>query len=140
MIVNNTFSKTVDLLHRGMSAASLRTAVSANNLANADVPNFKRTDVNFESELKRAMDTEKYRPAMELRLTHPSHMSDWEPRDYRDVRPRRVLDYLSQSNNNGNNVDPEEEFNIILKNQLKYMLMTQMATFEFSQVNMVLRG
>ena len=140
MVVNNSFSKTIDLLHRGMSAASLRGAVSANNLANADVPNFKRTDVNFESELKRALDTEKYRPALELKRTHPAHMSDWEPRDYQDVKPRRVLDYISQTDNNGNNVDPEEEFNLILKNQLRYMLMAQMTTFEFSQVNMVLRG
>jgi len=140
MIVNNNFSKTIDLLHRGMSTATLRQSVSANNLANADVPNFKRTDVNFESELKRAMDTEKYRPALELNLTNPRHISDWEPRDYQEVRPRRVLDFISQSDNNGNNVDAEEEFNLILKNQLRYMLLAQMATFEFSQVNMVLRG
>ena len=140
MVVNNTFGKTIDLLHRGMSAASLREAVSANNMANADVPNFKRTEVNFESELKRALDTEKYRPAMELRLTNPKHMPDWEPRDYQEVRPRRVLDYLTQADNNGNNVNPEEEFNIILKNQLRYTLLAQMANFEFSQVNMVLRG
>ena len=140
MIVNNNFSKTIDLLHRGMSTSSLRQAVYANNLSNANVPNFKRTEVNFESELGRALETEKQRPAVELRLTHPSHMADWEPRDYREVKPRRVLDYLTQSDNNGNNVDPEEEFNLILKNQLRYMLMTQMATFEFAQVNMVLRG
>ena len=140
MIVNNSFGKTLDLLHRGMSAASLRQSVIANNLANSDVPNFKRTDVNFESELKRALDTEKQKPALELNLTHPKHMTDWEPRDYTEVRPRRVLDYLTQSDNNGNNVDPEEEFNLLLKNQLRYMLLAQMATFEFSQVNMVLRG
>ena len=140
MIINNTFGKTVDLLHRGMSTASLRQSVIANNLANADVPNFKRTDVNFETELKRALDTEKQKPALELNLTHPKHISDWEPRDYQEVQPRRVLDYLTQSDNNGNNVDPEAEFNLLLKNQLRYMLLAQMATFEFSQVNMVLRG
>jgi len=140
MIVNNTFSKTIDLLHRGMSTANLREAVIANNLANADVPNFKRTDVNFESELKRALDSEKQRPALELRLTNPTHITNWQPRDYREVSPRRVLDYLSQSDNNGNNVDAEEEFNLLLKNQLRYMLLAQMTTFEFSQVNMVLRG
>ena len=140
MIVNNTFSKTIDLLHRGMSTASLREAVIANNLANADVPNFKRTDVNFESELKRALDTEKQKPVLELRLTNPLHIPNWQPRDYQEVSPRRVLDYLSQSDNNGNNVDAEEEFNLLLKNQLRYMLLAQMTTFEFSQVNMVLRG
>ena len=140
MVIDNSFGKTIDLLHRGMSAASLRQAVIANNLSNADVPNFKRTDVNFETELKRALDTEKQKPALELSLTHPKHIPDWEPRDYREVRPRRVLDYLTQSDNNGNNVDAEEEFNLLLKNQLRYTLLAQMATFEFSQINMVLRG
>jgi len=139
MIVNNNFSKTVDLLHRGLSTASLREAVIANNLSNADVPNFKRTDVNFESELKRALDTEKQKPVLELNLTHPTHISNWQPRDYQDVRPRRVLDYLSQSDNNGNNVDPEEEFNLLLKNQLRYMLLANSVSYEFGQVNMVLR-
>jgi flagellar basal-body rod protein FlgB len=140
MIVNNNFSKTVDLLHRSMSASSLRQAVYANNLSLAGQPNFKRTEVTFESELGRALETEKQKPAMELTLTHPAHLPDWQPRDYQEVKPRRVLDYLTQSDNNGNNVSPEEEFNLILKNQLRYTLLSQMTTFEFSQVNMVLRG
>ena len=140
MIVNNTFSKTVDLLHRAMSVSSLRQDVIANNLTNADTPNFKRTDVNFESELRRALDSEKYKPALELRLTHPKHIPNWKPRDYQDVKPRRVLDYLTQSDNNGNNVDMEEEINLLLKNQLRYMLMAQAAAYEFGQVSMVLRG
>ena len=140
MLVNNNFSKTVDLLHRGMSAASLRQSVIADNLSNATTPNFRRTDVNFEAELNRALDTEKHRPALELRLTHPMHMSNWDPRDYQEVQPRRVLDYLSQTDNNGNNVDMEEEFNLLLKNQLRYLLLAQMATHEFSQLNMILRG
>ena len=140
MIVNNSFSKTIDLLHRGLSTASLRESVYANNLANSNVPNFKRTEVNFESELKRALDTEKQKPALELTLTHPNHMADWEPRDYQEVKPRRVLDYVTQSDNNGNNVDPEEEFNNLLKNQLRYMMLAHSAAFEFSQVNLVLRG
>jgi len=140
MIVNNSFSKTVDLLHRTMSASSLRQAVYANNFANQSVPNFKRTEVTFESELGRALDTERQRPVLELARTHPAHISNWQPRDYQDVSPRRVLDYLTQVNNNGNNVSPEEEFNLLLKNQMRYMLLSQMTTFEFSQLNMVLRG
>ena len=140
MVVNNSFTKTIDLLHRAMSTSALRESVYANNLANADVPNFKRTEVNFESELKRALDTEKQKPAMELNLTHPKHIPDWEPRDYQEVKPRRVLDYLTQSDNNGNNVDPEEEFNLVLKNQLRYMLLAQSANFEFGQISMILRG
>jgi len=136
----NSFAKTVDLLHRAMDASTVRRQVIANNMANANVPNFKRSNVNFESELKRALDSEQQRPALELNMTHPNHIPNWKERDYRDVQIRRVLDYTSTYNNNGNNVDPEEEFMLALENQMSYTLLTQAAAFEFSQVNQVLRG
>ena len=136
----NTFTKTVDLLHRAMSANVVRRAVIADNIANANVPNFKRSDVNFESELKRALDTERQRPALELTQTHSAHFNNWRERDYRDVQIRRVLDYTSTYNNNGNNVDPEQEFMASLQNQMSYMLLANAVSFEFNQVNSVLRN
>ena len=48
----NSFTKTTDLVHRAMDANTLRYNVAANNLANSGVPNFKRSDINFETELK----------------------------------------------------------------------------------------
>jgi flagellar basal-body rod protein FlgB len=136
----NSFSKTVDLLHRAMDAGVVRRSVIANNMANANVPNFKRSIVNFESELKRTLETEKQKPALELALTNPRHIPNWKERDYRDVQIRRVLDYTSTYNNNGNNVDPEQEFMLATENQMTYSLLAQAAAFEFSQVNQVLRG
>ena len=136
----NTFQKTVDILHRTMSANLVRRQVIANNMANANVPNFKRSDVNFESQLKRALESERQKPALELSTTHPSHFSNHRELDYRDVQIRRVLDYTSTYNNNGNNVDPEHEFNLALQNQMTYMLLAQSASFEFNQVNQVLRS
>ncbi|MDR3160409.1 MAG: flagellar basal body rod protein FlgB [Spirochaetaceae bacterium] len=139
MNIGNNFTKTVDLVHRAMDANLIRRGVIANNLANAGVPNFKRSEVNFESELKRALDTEKKRPALELTLTDPRHIPSWRERDYREVEVRRVLDYTSTSKNNGNNVDPEQEIMAALENQLMYTLMAQAESFEFGQINMVLR-
>lgn len=139
MNIENNFTKTVDLVHRAMDANILRRSVIANNLANAEVPNFKRSELNFESELKRALETEKLKPALELTLTDSKHIPNWRERDYRDVKPRRVLDYVSTSKNNGNNVDSEQEIMAGLENQLLYTLMAQAQTFEFSQINMVLR-
>jgi flagellar basal-body rod protein FlgB len=136
----NTFVKTVDLLQRAMGANSVRRSVIANNMANVGVPNFKRSIVNFESELKRALETEKQKPALELNRTHPLHFSNYKERDYRDVQIRRVLDYTSTYNNNGNNVDPEQEFMAALENQMTYSLLAQATSFEFSQVNQVLRN
>jgi len=137
--LGNDFAKTVDILHRAMDASLVRRDVIANNMANSDVPNFKRTVVNFESELKRALDSEKERPALSLALTNEKHIPNWRERDYRQVEPRRVLDYVSTAKNNGNNVDPEEEMMLALQNQMMYTLMAQAQTFEFGQINLVLR-
>ena len=136
----NTFTRSVDLLQRAMDATSLRYQVSANNLANSEVPNFKRSTVNFESELKRAFESEeKARNGFQLARTDERHISLNEPYDYRDVEPRRVLDYTTTAKANGNNVDAETEANKILQIQMQYRLLTQLAGFEFSQLNTVMK-
>jgi len=121
-----------------MDVSMLRHQVSANNIANADTPNFKRTTVNFESELKRALDSEKVQKPQAY-LTHPKHIPFDRTQNYREVRPRRVLDYLSQTDNNGNNVNLEEESMLLLQNQLRYNLLTRSISDQFNRVNIVLR-
>ena len=131
----HSFDGTTDLIHRAFDTSSLRYTVSANNLANAGVPNFKRTMVNFESELKRALDSEKAaKGSFQLATTDSRHISSGEYIDYRTVQPRRVLDYASSSNANGNNVDAEQEAMELLRIQMNYILLTQMQNFQFSQV------
>jgi len=136
----NTFAQTVDLLHRGLSVGVVRRAVIADNVANAEVPNFKRSTVNFESELRRAMDSQRTRPALELDRTNPMHFSNHRERDLRDVQIRRVVDFASVYANNGNNVDMEQEMALSLQNEMTFMLLAQSIDFEFSQVSRVLRG
>jgi flagellar basal-body rod protein FlgB len=140
MRLNNDFSKSIDILHRAMDASTIRREVIANNIANAGVPNYKRTSVNFESELKRALDSEKQRPALALTMTNEKHIPNWQEKDYQKVEPRRVLDYTSSTNANGNNVDIEEESMLSMQNQLMYTLLAQAQTFQFGQLNLVLRS
>ena len=136
----NTFTRSVDLLQRAMDVTSLRYQVTANNLANSEVPNFKRTVVNFESELKRAFESkQKEHESFHLNATESYHFSGTETRDWRSVEPRRVTDWASTSKANGNNVDPEQEAMEVLKIQLNYQLLTQMQAFEFNQLKMILK-
>lgn len=136
----NTFTRSIDLLQRQMDTTSLRYQVSANNLANSEVPNFKRSTVNFESELKRAFESEeKAKNGFQLTRTDSRHISINEPYDYRDVEPRRVLDYTTTAKANGNNVDAEYEANNILQIQMQYRLLTQLTNFEFSQMNIAMK-
>ena len=123
-----------------MDASTLRYTVTANNLANSEVPNFKRTVVNFETELKRALDSEtRSAGAFELSKTDDRHLSADSVIDYRTVEPRRVLDYTTTEKANGNNVNPEEEAMEILRIQLNYQMLTQIQSFQFAQANSVLK-
>ena len=136
----NSFSRSVDLLHRAMDVTTLRYQVSANNLANSEVPNFKRTVVNFESELKRAIESaENADDSFQMLRTDERHLSSSTPRNYQDVDPRRVLDYATTAKANGNNVDAETEAMEILKTQLNYQLLTQMQNFHFQQMKIALQ-
>lgn len=131
----NTFTKSVDLLQRALNVTTLRYNVTADNITNSEVPNFKRSSVNFESELKRAFESEeKAKNAFELNTNDSRHIKVNEVYDYRDVEPRRVRDYLSTSKANGNNVDIETEAMNVVKMDLQYRLLSQLENFEFSQV------
>lgn len=136
----NSFTRSVDLLQRQMDVTSLRYQVSANNLANSEVPNFKRSTVNFESELKKALDSEKNaKNSFHLTTNDERHIQINTPYDYREVEPRRVLDYVSTAKANGNNVDAETEANNILQIQMQYRLLTQLTSFEFEQVTTAMK-
>ena len=135
-----TFTRSVDLVQRSMDVTSLRYQVTANNLANSEVPNFKRTVVNFESELKRAFESEeKAKNGFQLTRTDSRHIELNKPYDYRDVEPRRVVDYATTAKANGNNVDAETEAMEVLKTQLNYQLLTQMQNFHFQQMKIALQ-
>lgn len=136
----NSFTRSVDLLSRAMDVNSLRYQVSANNIANAEVPNYKRQTVNFESELKKAFESEKdAEHRFQLTQTNERHIQLDEPYDWHKVEPRRVTDWASTANANGNNVDPEYEAMNIMKIQLNYRLLAQLENFEFNQVKTAMK-
>ena len=136
----NSFTQSVDLLHRAMNVHQLRYQVSANNIANAEVPNYKRQVVNFESELKRAFDSAAdTEHQFQLTRTNSRHIALNEPYDWHDVEPRRVTDWATTANANGNNVDAEYEAMNVLKLQMSYRLLTQLQSFEFSQLKTAMR-
>ncbi|WP_273443749.1 flagellar basal body rod protein FlgB [Treponema berlinense] len=136
----NTFTRSVELLHRAMDVNSLRYQVSANNIANSEVPNYKRQTVNFESELKRAFESEAVKAhKFELTRTDSRHFALEEPYDWKTVEPRRVTDWTTTADANGNNVDAEYEATVVLKTQMNYRLLAQLQNFEFSQVKLAMR-
>jgi len=138
MFFSGAFGRNLDIMKREMDVSVLRQNVISNNIANSDTPNFKRSVVNFESQLKRALDSEKVVPFPQS-VTDERHIAFEKPMDWRAVSPRRVLDYLTEAKNNGNNVDIEEEGMNALTNQLLYTTLAQVVSSEIQRVNIVLR-
>ncbi|MBD5433011.1 MAG: flagellar basal body rod protein FlgB [Treponema sp.] len=131
----NSFSRSVDLLQKALDVNALRYQVTANNIANSEVPNFKRSTVNFESELKRAFESrENARNSFDLARTNSKHVSIHNVIDPASVKPRRTVDWASTENSNGNSVNVETEAMNVIKIQMQYRLLSQLENFEFNQV------
>lgn len=115
------------MIERSMDVESMRRKIIADNMANADTPHFKRSEVTFEASLKNALKSEDYArtEAIPNKMTDERHIAFFESPDYRKVKPKVHLDYLTSMRNDGNNVDPERETQDMLENQLKYQALAQ---------------
>jgi flagellar basal-body rod protein FlgB len=122
-----------------MDVSVLRQDVIANNIANANTPNFKASYINFESSLKAALDSENHKSSFKAWLTNPRDIPFGHTTDWRSVMPRKYLDWQTTSQNNGNNVDLEQQAMLQLNNQLSYTLMAQSVRDMFANVNIVLK-
>ena len=95
---------------------------------------------DFESELKRAFESEADKAhKFELTRTDSRHFALEEPYYWKTVEPRRVTDWTTTADANGNNVDAEYEATVVLKTQMNYRLLAQLQNFEFSQVKLAMR-
>lgn len=113
--------KTNYLLEKALNTESLRRKVISNNIANVDTPHFKRSEVNFESSLKRAIeDKERHSNKLPVRTSHERHIPFYVPKDIRSVNHRVNLDYTTSYRNDGNNVDIDKEMVHAAKNLMRY--------------------
>jgi flagellar basal-body rod protein FlgB len=119
-------------LHGALQAASLRHQVLANNIANVDVPYFKRSDVVFEEILAQTMGAGSQ---LALKTTDPRHISSGGSSGV--PAPKIVTDELTVINNNRNNVDIDKEMTMLAENQLRYNLFVQQVSH---QVKMLRTG
>ncbi|PJZ27367.1 flagellar basal body rod protein FlgB [Leptospira hartskeerlii] len=141
MFQKTHFMKTQDLLERGLNAASMKRKVLADNIANADVPHFKRSEVLFESMIKRALESEKIEAskAIPTRIEDERHISFFTPLDYKSVQPKANIDYLTTVRADGNNVDPEKEVMEASNSQMQYMMMVERMNANFRDLKNVMR-
>ncbi len=126
--------KTVDLLKQGLSGASLRQSVLANNMANANTPNFKRSDVDFASQLT-ATGSEPGK--LGLQRTHGNHLQNG-PAGSSSPSFAIQQDTTTAMRNDGSNVDVDREMVMIMENQLHYQAMADAVNRRLGQLRNVI--
>lgn len=129
MIKSNAFDY-INVLDKAADASWLRNEAIANNIANVDTPGYKREDITFAKELKRAL---KYND-FETMDGKVSHLKTSE------LEPRTFTDYDGYSYRlDGNNVDIETENTMLAKNQLMYEGLLNGINQEFANLQSVMK-
>ncbi|HPB81399.1 MAG TPA: flagellar basal body rod protein FlgB [Spirochaetota bacterium] len=140
MFEQSGLMRTNYLLERSLDVETTRRRVIANNIANVDVPHFKRSEVNFESELRRVVEDNRRQdnryPAI---MTDERHIPFYVERNIRDVRPRINLDYNTTMRNDGNNVDIEKEIVDASKSQMRYNTYVTSISSNLRMLKLVMR-
>ena len=126
-MINSGAYNYVNVLQQAADAGWLRNTILTNNIANVDTPNYKRSDVQFETYLMEQLagceSMDNYVDDMDLSTLEPTIYMDQSNLSYR-------MD--------GNNVDIDTENAELAKNQIKYNVMTDSISQEFSRIKSVL--
>ena len=129
MINTNVFDY-INVLDKAADASWLRNEAISNNIANATTPNYKRQDVAFESELRKALGNNRFQ-SMDSKVSKIISSR---------LQPQLYTDYGSYSYRlDGNNVDPENENVMLAENQLKYQGLMASINQEFQNLQAVIK-
>ena len=111
-------SSNLDYLPRAMTAANIRQEVIANNVANVNTPNFRKSVVEFEELLARELYGDEDDKKLKLVRTHDKHLPP-EQLPFR-AEPTIIMDSSTIMRADDNNVDIDIEMASLAKNQLYY--------------------
>jgi flagellar basal-body rod protein FlgB len=121
------FSGADSYLQAAMSGLAARQRTIANNVANADTPNFKASEVRFEDALKSA-----------ISRGHGSSATDQSSLN-RSISRSSLLDATS-TRADGNNVDIEREMELLGEANLNYSALTQVMSSRIGILRNVING
>ncbi len=111
-------SANFDYLPRAMTAASIRQEVIANNIANVNTPNYRKSVVDFESLLAKEIYGDEPDGKLKMARTHDKHLP-FVPLNFH-AEPTITQDHSTIMRVDDNNVDIDVEMATLAKNQLYY--------------------
>ncbi|MBI5119254.1 flagellar basal body rod protein FlgB [Candidatus Poribacteria bacterium] len=126
---------TTTLLEKALPILQESNRILANNIANANTPNFAPTHISFRESLAQALTELPVR--LPLKVTHPMHMTP-----SRRVASELVLepDSLEAGRNDKSKFDIDREMVALLKNSGNFNVLSSILTKRYQQMREVLRS
>jgi flagellar basal-body rod protein FlgB len=121
--------KTIQALQFSLDGLSKRVQVASQDLANADTPNFKASEVTFEGSLRKALRGEDP-GTLSLTLTDGAHMDPRHNTGAASITETPLLNEVMKNDNNS--VDVEREMTTLTTSNIMYDAIEQMAATKLS--------
>jgi flagellar basal-body rod protein FlgB len=119
----------INVLGTSLDAASKRSSLISNNIANVNTPEYKRKDISFETELKNAF----------ANATESTVDARVKNLDLSSMGQNVYTDYSELSYRyDGNNVDIDTENGILAKTQIKYNGLMELLNKDFEALKSVM--
>ncbi len=125
-----SYSEVERVLEAGLKGLARRHKVLANNIANVDTPNFKRSDIDFQGTLRKIIKSSEG-GSLPLKTTNPRHIPNLTSGSS-DISFVPVKDFSNTYRKDGNNVDIEKEVAEINKNAVMYNSLLRLLVNELS--------
>ena len=129
-----SFDKALGIHEQAMQFRAMRAEVLANNLVNADTPNFKAKDMDFRTALQQAQSGA---AGGGLNATRDGHIGFGAGNGYQPELQFRVP---LQPSVDGNTVDEQSEMARFAKNSLDFQASFQMLSKKFKGLSNAIKG
>lgn len=129
-------------LKKSLDGAMLRHEILANNIANANTPRFKRSEVKFKTQLKSAIDsmTENSQLTMRGKITNRGHMPIGPPTHLDQVSATIHRDTATSVRVDENNISLDMEMATLSGNATYYSTVVRLLNNYYDGIQTVIQG
>jgi len=127
---NSIFNSNFDTLKTALDVQMKRQEIHAQNIANAETPGYKRKYIAFEEYLQES------KMKLQMARTSEKHL----PSSIKTITAKQVTVKNTTLTNDKNNVDIDMEMTEMVKDALRYQVLSRLMSANIDRYNTVLRN
>jgi len=129
-----SYGQTIGMLHDALSGASETHAALANNIANVNTPNFKRSDVSFKQALAQSVPEPPDPNQLQMAITNAGDITTDPTAEVVPFSVSTTVDDTQQLRLDGSNVDIDQEMAKLSLNAAYRQTMGQLLGTQYTRI------